>query len=33
MFGTLKVADRVVVKFDLEARLPAAPPRPIGDRS
>jgi hypothetical protein len=33
MFGTLKVADRVVVKFDVEAWLPAAPPRPISDRS
>jgi hypothetical protein len=33
MFGTLKVADRVVVKFDVEARLRAATPRPIGDRS
>jgi hypothetical protein len=32
MFGTLKVADRVVVKFDLEVRLTAAPPRPIGNR-
>lgn len=33
MFGALKVADRVRVRFDVEARLPAAPPRPIGDRS
>jgi hypothetical protein len=33
MFGTLKVADRVIVRFDVAAQLPIARPRPIDDRS